>query len=698
MVRKFIASTFHCNDICAAGNRFGQDPKGSSNKPPNNPSTTKKLAAPKQQSIADQDLIDDDDEIFILASQKQEEELRQMNQQRAQKAIESNMTFDLNYSSFNVPVATTSTQNVCRPATTAHTEDIRNNLFIDLTTESQQMPPPKALNRPVLEDTQRNADLTQSSQKENISASQALTRQSNQIKALQIQIKNFKEKNAGLQEKLMVKNGETENLRRDKKSLEDQIKEFRLQKLKESAACRDSPEVQRLTKELQRLKEETAFNAFNQSSLRAGPVETVNVQTNIPFFTNIPTSSMQSIETSIKMFEEDEHRLSNITSKINTEVDIVQKRLAQVHLLLLSGGVVDDATLNSIFMEATKMIRQIENNVLHLESWKEKQMTYDNNPALSAFCQISNACFREKLTTFDSVTFLLNKHQGFKSIYQPENLFPEEICAKPRRILAFYASIARISRSFSERLLLEAVCGEDELSRSFVSVVRDVLANSVRESDQRLDYFGFTLASSSLLANLAIHYDAFESNEAIDSALFWLFRAVLQCSCDSPLIMKNLSEFLFHVTKNPRKSQIASKLCVNFDKEAIDFSKIYKYSCYPPDACAFQLFLTFLLTAFTSTSFNRLELQLLLETSLNLNRIASNLQDMKPGTLQFLNQSEGQSVCSCFSTLVYAILALNYTSLRHRNVSLSQVGSNDRPKAPKFNKRKSALYILNLKD
>lgn len=646
----------------------------------------RKLPLPMPQSILDRDdlMRDEDDEIFILASQNAEEEERRLNQERVQKANEMSMRLDLSYSAFHKPVASTSTQRFPgAPISTGYANQRRDVAVVDLTIDSQSMAPPK--NKPV-------QTSTNSSQKENFSASQTLTRQSNQIRALQIQLKNHMTKNADLQEKLMSKDGETSNLRKDKKNLEEEIRQLRLQKFKDAAVSKDNPEINRLNRELQRLREEKNFQDFNQSLIRVGPVENIEIPTQqLRFCTNISKlSSMQLIEASKHMFEDNESLPNNIESQMQMKVNKVQKRLAQVHLCLMSGETLDDEMISTIFLEASQMILQIKNYVSFLEAGIEKKIVFQNDPALSVFLELSAVCFRNKLTTFDYVANTLDSQKGFLSIYQPQKLFPEEIADKPRRIIAFYASIARFSKKFSQRLLLE----ENEYQKTFAMLMKDLLVDLISESDKVFDYFGLAMATASLVASLAVHYDHYEPNQTIDVTLIELFRATLACRCDNPFVMHHLSEFLFHITKNPQKTQIASQLCVNF-KGNIDFSKIYSYFCYPEEACSFQLFLMYLLTAFKmEEDLNELEFGLLLQTTHNLNRITSNIQEMSFGTLQFLEKGEQSIDCKCLSSLVNAIIHLNHLALSHRNMHVSYSmytytsGSPSVERPKDFNKRK----------
>lgn len=629
---------------------------------------------PKPQSILDRDEFEDsdDDEIYILASQNAEEQERILNLERVQKANE--MRTDLNYSAFLKPVASTSTQHRNRAQEpTGNTEQIRNNLFVDLTDEPHSLVPTNHFRELR---TSRMLAAQQSSQKENFSASQTFNKQSNQ--ALQIQLKTCKSNSADLREKLLVKEGEATNLRREKKALQEQLKQiqtsYSLQKLRDEEMNRDSLEIQRLTKEIQRLKNENGFKQFNQSSLRAAPAERLELMTKIPFFTKIPMKStaQQTLEIPMETFDDNESLPKNIKSGIRAIVSKVQKRLARVHLRLISGVNVDDTTLNSLFIEASQMILEINKYVKRLESGKERKITFDSNFALRAYLELSAICLREKLTAFNHLKNALHKDQGIVSIYQPGTLFPEEICADPRRIIAFYASVARYSKKFSERILIDEIGEENGHRHTFATILRDLLVDYVSESDRVTDYIGFVMAAANLLASLAVHYDDFEILDAkIDATLVQIFRATLECRCDNPFVMHKLSEFLFNVTKNPQKNpRIASQLCVNFSKADIEFSNMYKYSSYPPEACSFQLFSMFLLNAFKSKEpLNGLELELLLRTTLNLNRITSNVQEMKVGTLRFLEQDEHQTiVCSCFSTLVNVILTLNHMVLFNRNV------------------------------
>lgn len=620
----------------------------------------------------DEFLNDDDDAIFLIASQNAEEEERRLNQARVQNANEKDVHIDLNYSGFVQPVSSTSTQ---ARVPTGFPKQLRNDPLVDLTAESQTVVPARLFGHQA---SREDPTATQSSQKENYSASQNLTIQSNKIKALEKQLHTYKTMAADLREKIYTKEGESTCLRKDKKNLEEKIQQLKLQKLKDAEVSSNNHEIQRLNTEIQRLKDEKEFQAFNQSSLRVGAVkkEVKKLATMIPFFTNIPMQStgQETLEASVAMFKRyDEPLPTNIESRIKAIVVVVQRRLAQLHLLI-AGGSVCDATMNDVFLEASQVIHQIRNYVQYLESGKVKKITFDANPALSGCSELSVICFREKLTLYNHAVNTLHKNQGFNSILQPQTLFPEEICEHPRRIIAFYASIARYSRKFSERILVDSVSQINGIPGTFASILRDLLVIYVTESDRCFDYCGFVIATANLLANLTFHYDDFEPNPIIDATLVEIFRATLECRSDNPFVMRHLSEFLFNVTKNPEKPQIASRLCVNFNKK-IEFSEKYKYFSYPPDACAFQLFSMYLLTAFKSEEdLNRLELELLLQTTLNINRITSNIQGMKVGTLPFLEQQDEQRNigCSCFSTLVNALLTLNHLVLSNRNVLMQQ--------------------------
>lgn len=655
-----------------------------------NPSTSRKLPQPPKQSIQDKYewMDEDDDHIFIIASQNAEE---QMNQKRQQVNEEHNNT----YQSFNPSIAGTSTQSYHK---TGNTDIIRNNLFVDLTVDPVENPPSQMY--PPIGRVNELQTQASSSQKENISTQQALTKQQNKIKALEIQLINLKSSKAELQEKLNAKEGETSNLRRDKKTLEDQIRETKLQRMKEADMSKTDPEKERLRKENANLKVQLQFEAHNKTmteTRRHNATILEEQQTTSPikpnFVTNINLDLASNMPTIPSRVFEPEENIANpqessslsFEREISSYVNEMQMRLAQVHSFVITGANFDELIIDSAFGDAAYIIRRLSAYINYLESESIKDIVFDNDPAYTACALISIPVLREKLTRFDPIRNTLDKHDGFISVYQAEKLYPEEVCVKPRRIIALYATFSRLSKSFSEKLLLEKISvwadtgvpdGHDQDS-TFVSVLIDILKLKISESDNVYDYFGLAIASAELLAGLGSHYSEYANRtEEIDECLTKLLRAVLECQCDSPLLMKHLAEFLASVSMNPTRTGIISKLCVRKPRRDIIESNRLKYCEYPEDACTFQLFLLHLLTSFNfSSELNQLEHEVLLETTLNLNRITSNIQEMNVGTLQFFKMDETCSdlnCCGCFNILINTLLTLNHLALLNRNSEFKQ--------------------------
>lgn len=688
----------------------------------------RKIPIPPPASIVDKDyealLDDDEDEVFILASQSTEEKFIQ---QRQMVSEQLNYSHNLAYNCFSSNAAGTSTQYL----KTGFTEQIQQNLFEDFTApsqvtssqrngaptiqkSSQAFVPPPISNPSVRPPLQVKAVPPKfpnapvgSSQKENISTQQELTKQRNQIRALEIQLKNSKESVAELNLKSMDKNGEIAYLRKEKKNLEEKIL-----KLRENDTIKVDPEKSRLRKENLDLKTKLKFKSLNESSILKPPSTVQQLEpTTAATFTNFnieSSSPFQPIASKIFEVEEplenrDEPVIIALEREASYNVVKTQLKLARVYSNLLIGGVIDEAVVDSLFNDAACMILHIADFIEYLEAGEEDEIIFDSDVALTACSFISIPCFREKLTDFDPLLNTLDKFDGNLSVLQAEKLYPEELCAKPRRIIAIYAALARNSRKFSEKLLLDNVLSDDsDCFRTFVSVLVDSLLSGVTESKNVFDYFGLTIACASLLASLGSHYNEYSSNNIIDDILFRLFRAVLECRCDSPILMDHLSEFLVHITKNSRRTEMANRLCVNFPSSQIDISKAYKYSQYPFEACAFHLFSSYLLSAFKfDCELNRHELELLLKITQNLNCVVSNIKEMPVGTFCFLYWTDQQiPLCSCFYTLTYAILTLNYLALANRNKDFKQIvpvstivdpaaGLPKLKKESEFNERKS---------
>lgn len=576
---------------------------------------------------------------------------------------------------------------------TGFTEQIEKNLFVDLTL----LPDPVG-----------------HSQKENIPSQQALINKENKIRALEIQLRKAKQAISDLEESHVIKNGEASNLRRDKKALEDTITTMRHQIFQSDAEqIKDDPEINRLREEVGKLTDQI-FQMHRTSVAKLGKQKT---KSKVPFFTNfLAQATSVKLKVSPKTFMSDAFSGQVDSSKLalceeaamNVDVVETQLNLAQVCAKLLAGGHIDKTAVDELFEKATLTIRNISDYIKYLECKKDEDIVFHSDLASTVYFFISIPCLREKLTSFDPLLNSLNKDDGFLTVFQAEKFYPEEMCSKPRRIIACYSTIARFSRLFSEKLLQTDVIDDGRTNWNFVSVLNDSLMFKVTQSENVFDYFGFAIASANLLSSLGSHYSNYLSNHRIiHERLANLFRALLECQCDSPLMMDPLSDFLLHVTKDPEKTELAQRICTNYSRKIIS-SENYKFFEYPPEACSFQLFLMHLLTAFKFKSEpNQFELELLMRTTLNLNKIASNILEMKVGSVGFLQTKKRDApsdLCGCFSTLIYAVLTLNHLALANRNFHVNHTthldryqsqGSSDQEDRtnPNFNKRKMTTYL-----
>lgn len=621
-------------------------------------------------------LEDNEDDVFIIASQQAEELDRDKNGQLAKAS-------NLNYSSFKSNAAGTSStqfnnkffksrETVRAAAQTGYTEKIQNELFVDLTmsTTGSHVNDRAAL--------QNKPEPSVSSQKENMSSHIFASVQTNHIKALKTRIERVNSEKSSLADKLQIMDNEAAKLRRDKKSLEEQIRAMKWHNAKDAGVVRDHLEKEKELKELKELndnlKEQLKVKELNKFAPPIIPQKS-KARSKTQFLANLGSKSLSTLDVSAAQFDYDDSLQTqpepvNIAfdRKASDDVILLQMKLAQLHAAVLSGGQIDESSIERIFDEASTMLHRIDAYVDYLKSHEDKQhhMTNVNCASLTECANISIPLLRDKLTKLDAVRNTLNKDRGFLSVFQVEKLYPEELCSKPRRVIAMYATIAKSSRKFSEKMLEK---GEDG---SLVDILVKILEDKIAESDNVYDYFGFAIASAQLLEGLGSHYGDYEGN--VDDTLLNFLRALLHCRCESPVLMLPVSRFLSIMAV--KQAPLISKLCVNYKNRQIVVNDSYKFCCFPDTACTFELFFMYLLTAFTfDDNLNRYETEILLETTLNLNIIASKIQEIKP-VLLFLDRKKvslPNDICKCFSVLTSALLLLNHLSQSYRNVDFTQI-------------------------
>lgn len=613
----------------------------------------------QNESIIDKETYfddDEDDDVLLMASQCAEDDDVLMMVSQCAEEEDRRRQLETTVTEFNPPSSGTSTQ---------------FPVYIDKRKELPQI---------------KESELSQNSQKENFAASQRdLMKKHNDMKELLARIDRLTTTNKELRENLLLKEGEAKNLRLSKKAAEDKLTKMRHEKLESANLSRIDPEKDALRREVAKLKTERDFSKLDDfkqkisSTLQQPPVvirEVSSPLSNTKFFTNFSMNSQSMPEVLPMMFEAEEslpvppESLKDSLERDSTE-DVVksQLKLAQIHTRIIAGGKFSDALIDEIFTDAVFMIFRIDNFIKYLEIEEESLYTFDSHPALSAAAAISIPELREKLTKVNLSNETIFGCGGKISIFQAEKFFPEELCAKPRRIIAFYASLAKNSRKFSEKLLIDNVV-DDENHRTFVSVLTDTLLSRVSQSKNVYDYYGLTMAVGSLLSSLGSHYSKYSNNQIIDIALVKLLRAVLHCRCDNPILMVHVAQFVADTSLEP---SIISQLCVNFPtSEITEISRTYRHFKYPHGACTFQLFLSYLLTTFKSkNNLNSFELELLMETLLNLNKIKSNVQEVSLGIVKFLNCSQA-NMCGCLQQLTNTTLTLNYHLLANQNCAFMQ--------------------------
>lgn len=576
-----------------------------------------------------------------------------MNERRQQASEEINLS--VNFTQFMPWNKPTSTQLTKIPnSSNGYTEEIRQNLF----------------NLP---------ENTQQTQKENVTLTQSLTVERNKTKALETQLKNQKHNNVNLMDKLTRKEGENTNLRRENNQLLQQMEVLRFNNMKEKEAEMNKfdPDRDKLRREVEQLKTQLAFQKLPNFPKR----KIVEPTSRIPFFTNISRqTNSRALEISTKVFDIEEKPASKSLEakreELETSEDVVkiQLKLSRVNAMLLAGGHLEHSLLDSLFEDAVSMIFHICGYIDYLEIDGDNEISADSDSGLTVCAMISVPMLREKLTTFNPIDNAICKDEGFVSLFQAGKLFNDELCSKARRIIACIATVARSSRVFSEKLLFENVSEETEDFRTFVSMLMEKLVTKVTESKRVYDYSGLAMASASLLASLGSHFEHY-NHDIVDDIFFKFLRSVLECRCDNPMIMKDISEFLVYATDNGNSSSIVSRLCTSYPRERI-VSRSFKFSHHPEAACTFRIFTMYLLTAFNFDSeMNRREFELLTKTAGNLNRIALNMQAAKHSTVRFLNCNEttrNPMICTCFPMLTDSLIFLNHQALAYRHFSFKE--------------------------
>ncbi|CRL01477.1 CLUMA_CG014412, isoform A [Clunio marinus] len=604
------------------------------------PSTSHQIPISRHQlpqPLSIQDLYDDnesDDEYLILASQKVEEEFS--------KQISASSTQRINIPNINND----------KPIRIEHST--HNNFIVDS---------PSLL-----------------SQKENITAQQVKVKE-NEIKALNKHLsivkRNFEDLKVEMNDmtqKVNTAKGEASNLRREKKILEDKIKTLQLKQY-------PSPILQQTIRDLETQLEFAKVQTTNKKASFTIPGSlnnTLSRNTSGEFkkikncFTiNLPKQSLsKSLKTSKSIYEQEKFQCD--PAKILNDCEILelvinmQLTFAKIQKETSTRIDISTSLINELITITSTVISSFFNYVNYLESEEDQEITFDACPKFSAIYSSAIPLFREKLTKFDSLSNALHNDEGFLSLYQADNLFKEEICSDYRRLLSIISVIARFSREFSEFLLTEKNVYHDAEGsvkcQNFVSILVDILEFKVAESNNVYDYYGIVMTASSLLSNLGFHYQHFNDSKGLNEILLRFFRVILSCRCDNAIVMKNLSEFLVNATKNFHRSDLIKNFCVDFPSCNVIKNEALKCCQYPEAACTFQLFFMYLLTAFKFTEeLNNFELNLVAETTLNLNRITLNILQRESG-IKFFNSENinKKDICSCLSMLLRSLLVLNY--------------------------------------
>lgn len=572
------------------------------------------------------------------------------------------------YSGFIVQHAHTSTQHALALAgnNTGYTEKIKKDHCIVLNTENVGV-------------------ATQNSQKENFSSSYLyISKQQDQIKELNLKLNENSVKLKETMEKNLMKDGEAKNLRLSIKTLENQVKKMKLEKLEAANTSKIDPEKEALRREVEALKAQKEFNQINtfpRLNSSVSEPKAAKVLSSVQFHTN--TSAIPSVlpQMSTTMFEPEETRptafeprKAAIDREMTNYVVKIQLKLAETYARIVSGHNFSDEAVEDIFSDCADMIFRIGDFIEYLETDETSPFAIDNNPALTAAVMLS-LTIRPKMTKIDLVRDALMKNGGRWSIFQAKKMFPEEICSKPRRIIAFYAVLAKHSQKFSEKLLTDNISKENN-HRTFVSVLVDILLTHVSQSDDFYDYCGLVIAVGGLLSSLGAHYGKYTNNSIIDIALEQLLHAVLMCRCDNPLLMVEVAKFMADISSHAEKTGVISKLCVNFPMSEIrEISRSFRHFEFPSDACLLHLFFSYLLTTF-KYNLNVFEMELLMETLLNLNRLTSNIMELPISTVKFMSQSLvalSASSCGCLQQLTNATVSLNYLVMAHRNMRFTQL-------------------------
>lgn len=645
----------------------------------------KTLTLPQPSIVDNNAFYDDDDEVdlYCLQASQQIEEIEKQNSTQ-HKTVPNDANPSYNSFISNAGGGSiTSTQNHFPHKVNMQSTTAKPSL------QAQQFARPLLKSSSALPLVQQ-ASVTQpptTSQKENISSEQFAMKQANEIKALRINVETLRKNNLTLLDKNNEKDGAVTNLRNEKKTLQEELRNLKLLNLKATQEKKVDADIEKLRKQVQDLKVQLEFQKSKEtthfktpSAQLLSPVAHQSVKS--LFFTNFsPPPLAAALDVTKSIFDASKSpsscsELVKVSREREASTDLMQMqlRLAQVHATILIGGTIDKTALRSLFEDASYLIHRITDYIRYLEDEDEKPITFDVEHALKVYKLISIPVLRGKLTSNDSDRCATSTNKTCPSIFQAEKLFPDELCEKPRRIIACYATLARHSKSFSEKLLFENVNSDGTKYQTFVSMLVGSLEFEVSESNRVFDYFGFAVASASLLASLGTHYNDYNNNPGIDDVLYRLLRAVLFCRCDDPMLMVQVSEFLVQISKNPAKSGLITMLCTKHQRSEIVYSNKYKYYQIPHEVCVFHLFLMYLLTSFKfEKEMNQLELELLLQTTLNLNQIVSNTQEMSECNLKIPDvQEKMNESCRCFSFLEFAVLELNQLVMSYRNKTFKQ--------------------------
>ncbi|KXJ74954.1 hypothetical protein RP20_CCG012689 [Aedes albopictus] len=471
-------------------------------------------------------------------------------------------------------------------------------------------------------------------------------------------------------DRLQIRDGEVSILRYEMENIKNQNEQLRMEKMKEKETIKKEwvEKMKDLEKVIVAQKSELDFKNMEMMNLKTKRMSSsFRLDKEAPKEKPVTTKDFQIHKRRVRLFQQPFLENPQIDSKMfDLSTESISKFNATNRLANFSK---EDAVLSEHLGRLQSYLAQM----IYLKS----ALPEESIPSIALVaCQgsedIGKYCNRlalvrvkdSHLSAKVAYDFLCknskrNRLEAAVNIYQKQPIFLHEKAIVQRRFLAALGLLCRYIPALAVRLVRRW-----KGSGNCVQVISRALGKISYASDL-YGHLGLIAAAGTVLSGLSCHVIQYKQD---GRELMELFKSIVFCRPDSPLILSHLSEALFRITSSTGTIDLVNRLCRQSKASDFAANDAYKMIQFTKDSCTLQIYAALLETSVPQNrTLTSIEIRRLVANTRNtIYFLRNSLARPVRWIHQFVRRPEGSvlSLCQCHIRITNAFVVMFHQVLR----------------------------------